>query len=111
MQVSILEYSQCVGKTFAETRQQIAVPHGIPSISGKRQPPIIYIYYISYNIIYGLLYISIPSAYGDDHISNGLLESRPMKFDHFHPAAWFGTSFYSVLLFHILNHFIPTDEL
>ena len=32
-------HPRSVRKTRTETTQQIAVPHGIPSISGQRQPP------------------------------------------------------------------------
>ena len=37
-------HARSVQKTRTETTQQIAVPHGIPWISGKRQPPSAFIY-------------------------------------------------------------------
>ena len=38
-------HARSARKTRMETTQQIAVPHGIPWIAGKRQPPSdIYIY-------------------------------------------------------------------
>ena len=39
-------------KTHAETAQQIAARHGIPWISGKRQPPSIFVYIHTIYIIY-----------------------------------------------------------
>ena len=45
-------HARSVQKTRTETTQQIAVPHEIPWISGKRQPP-------SENLILQYIYIYI----------------------------------------------------
>ena len=37
-------YAGSLRKTHAETAQQIAARHGIPWVSGKRQPPSVFIY-------------------------------------------------------------------
>jgi hypothetical protein len=46
-------------KTHAETAQQIAARHGIPWISGKRQPPKRYIYIYCVYIYILCIYIYI----------------------------------------------------
>jgi hypothetical protein len=65
-------------KTRAEETEQIAVPRGVPWISGKRQPPsdtyALYIY--TYIIIEGSLEIKLPTIWTDEKQSREEAERR-----------------------------------
>ena len=58
-------YAGSLRKTHAETAQQIAARHGIPWVSGKRQPPSVFIYL---HTIYKYTYIYIYNIYIYTHI-------------------------------------------